>query len=310
MRHRWMLVWSVLLVGSCSSEPPATEPSYDPNMLGRWDGTIQGEDRYPLWLELSSAGNGEPVTGRLQPRFGHALPLEELEASGTHIAMRVDGTTYEADFDGAGFQGTGVAKDGVRFQWVATRAPELPAQPEPKWGPPVALFDGKDLAGWKPRQASEPNHWKAEGGVLVNEDAGSDLVTEAEFDDFQLHIEVNVPAGSNSGIYLRGRYEVQVEDDFGKEAFNRGMGAIYGQVTPSENAALAPGEWQSFDITLVGRTVTVVLNDKTIIDRQEIPGITGGALDSDEAAPGPFFLQGDHGKISYRNILVRRVSVE
>ena len=129
-------------------------------------------------------------------------------------------------------------------------------------------------------------------------------MTEAKFQDFQLHVEVMVPEGSNSGIYLRGRYEVQVQDDHGKEPHARGMGGIYGQVTPVENAALPAGEWQSFDITLVGRTVTVVLNGKTIIDGQEIPGITGGALDSREAEPGPIFLQGDHGRILYRNLVL------
>ncbi len=129
-------------------------------------------------------------------------------------------------------------------------------------------------------------------------------MTEASFEDFQLHVEVLVPEGSNSGIYLRGRYEVQVQDDHGKEAHARGMGGIYGQVTPAENASLPAGEWQSFDITLLGRLVTVVLNGKTIIDREEIPGITGGALDSREAEPGPIFLQGDHGRILYRNLVL------
>ena len=138
----------------------------------------------------------------------------------------------------------------------------------------------------------------------MNEDSGSDLVTEASFQDFQLHAEVMVPEGSNSGIYLRGRYEVQVQDDYGKEPHTRGMGGIYGQVTPAENASLPAGEWQTFDITLVGRTVTVVLNGKTIIDKKEIPGTTGGALDSREAEPGPIFLQGDHGRILYRNLVL------
>jgi hypothetical protein len=138
----------------------------------------------------------------------------------------------------------------------------------------------------------------------VNEESGSDLVTEAKFQNFQLHVEVNVPEGGNSGIYLRGRYEVQVLDDFVKEPLSRQMGAIYGQVTPVENAALPAGEWQAFDITLLGRFVTVVLNGTTILDHQEIPGITGGALDSNEAEPGPIFLQGDHGRILYRNLVL------
>jgi hypothetical protein len=290
---------AVLLLGACEREP---EAGFDPAILGRWDVTVKGEDAYPLWFELVEGERG--LAGRLQGRFGHALDLERAEASGTHLTMEVDGTTYRADLEGPSWNGTGEGKDGAKFVWVGERAPELPAPAEVAWGEPVRLFNGVDLAGWAPRHPSEPNRWKAEDGTLLNEDAGSDLVTEATFRDFQLHAEVMVPEASNSGIYLRGRYEVQVQDDYGKEPHARGMGGIYGQVTPAENAALPPGEWQSFDITLLGRTVTVVLNGKTIIDRQEIPGITGGALDSRESEPGPIFLQGDHGRVLYRNLLL------
>jgi hypothetical protein len=288
-----------LVLGACAHEEKS---GYDSEILGRWDVTVQGEDSYPLWFEIAKTEGG--LKGRLQGRFGHALDLESVEASGTHLMMTVEETNYHANLDGSTWRGTGERKDGARFEWVAVRAPELPARAEITWGDPVPLFNGVDLAGWVPRHASQPNRWKAEDGTLVNEDSGSDLVTEATFQDFQLHVEVMVPEGSNSGIYLRGRYEVQVQDDHGKEPHARGMGGIYGQVTPVENAALPAGEWQSFDITLVGRTVTVVLNGKTIIDRKEIPGITGGALDSREAEPGPIFLQGDHGRILYRNLVL------
>ncbi len=295
---RLVLVATLFLV-ACEREP---EAGFDPAILGRWDVTVQGEDSHPLWFEIAEAGGG--LKGRLQGRFGHALDLESVEASATHLTMKVAETTYHAHLDGSTWKGTGDGKDGVTFEWVAVRAPELPARAEVTWGEPVSLFNGVDLTGWVPRHASQPNRWKAEEGTLVNEESGSDLVTERTFQDFQLHVEVMVPEGSNSGVYLRGRYEVQVQDDHGKEAHARGMGGIYGQVTPVENAALPSGEWQSFDITLVGRTVTVVLNGKTIIDRQEIPGITGGALDSREAEPGPIFLQGDHGRILYRNLVL------
>jgi hypothetical protein len=149
--------------------------------------------------------------------------------------------------------------------------------------------------------------WQAENGVLANKLKGSDLLTEVKLEDFKLHIEVNYPEGSNSGIYLRGRYEVQVQDDYGKEPHSRYMGGVYGHITPTANAAKPAGEWQVFDITLLGRWVTVELNGKVIIDNQEIPGITGGALDSREGEPGPIMLQGDHGPVSYRNIVVTPV---
>jgi hypothetical protein len=164
------------------------------------------------------------------------------------------------------------------------------------------LFDGKSLEGWKPRSADAKNGWTAKEGVLVNAFGGTDLLTEAKFSDFQLHAEFRYPKGSNSGIYLRGRYEVQIEDDFGDEPDSHRIGGVYGFLTPSVNACKRAGEWQTVDITLVGRVVTVVLNGERVIDRQTIPGITGGALNSDEGAPGPILLQGDHGPIDFRKV--------
>jgi hypothetical protein len=140
--------------------------------------------------------------------------------------------------------------------------------------------------------------------VLSNRTPSSDLISRGKFRDFKLHLEVEVPPGGNSGIYLRGRHEVQVLDSWGKAPGSREMGGVYGQVTPTVNAARPAGEWQSYDITFVGRRVKVVLNRTTIIDFAEVPGITGGALDSDEGSPGPLMLQGDHTGIRYRNILV------
>jgi hypothetical protein len=297
-----MLRFTLALTLFLAACQPKRETGFDPRLLGRWDVTVQGEDSYPLWFEVGESEG--KLSGRLQGRTGHALDMESLSATGMHLMMTVDGTTYHANLEGEALKGSGEGKDGSRFDWIAERAPELPARAEVSWGEPVSLFNGADLAGWVPRNPSQPNRWKAEEGILLNEDSGTDLVTEARFQDFKLHVEVMVPEGSNSGIYLRGRYEVQVQDDHGKPPHARGMGGIYGQVAPSENAALPAGEWQSYDITLLGRTVTVVLNGKTIIDRKEIPGTTGGALDSREAEPGPIFLQGDHGRIAYRNLVL------
>jgi hypothetical protein len=172
----------------------------------------------------------------------------------------------------------------------------------PKWGEPVELFNGKDLAGWKPRHTGAKNGWAVKDSLLVNAAPGNDLLSEKKFTDFRLHAEFRYPKGSNSGIYLRGRYEVQIEDNFGQEPNSERIGGVYGFLTPSFNAARRPGEWQTMDITLVGRTVTVLLNGERVIDRQAIPGITGGALDSDEGAPGPILLQGDHGPIDFRKV--------
>ena len=169
----------------------------------------------------------------------------------------------------------------------------------------MPLLNGKDLTGWR---AIGANEWEVANGVLRNKKSGGNLVTEQKFDDFKLHAEVRYPAGGNSGIYLRGRYEVQIADSDETEPSYGSLGAVYGFLAPSEMAALKPGEWQTFDITLVGRMVTIVLNGKTIISNREIPGITGAALDSNEGTPGPLLLQGDHGPIEYRNMTLVRGS--
>ena len=133
--------------------------------------------------------------------------------------------------------------------------------------------------------ATGDNQWKVESGILRSPQSGSNIVTNEKFEDFKLHVEVRYPAESNSGIYLRGRYEIQIIDSKDKEPLDIYFGALYGFLPPNEMVAKAAGEWQSFDITLIGRMVTVVANGNTIICNQEIPGITGGAIDSDESAP-------------------------
>src|SRR5450432_2870701 len=159
-----------------------------------------------------------------------------------------------------------------------------------------------NLDGW---HASGKNQWKVDSGMLRNPWSESNIMTDQVFNDFKLHIEFRIPANSNSGIYLRGRYEVQILDSKeNEEPWIGGLGAIYGFIVPTEQAAKGPGQWQTFDVTLVGRLVTLVLNGKTVICNQEIPGITGGALDSQEGEPGPVMIQGDHGAVDFRNIFI------
>jgi hypothetical protein len=311
MHRSWLISLILILAGlvACSSdetnEPPSSnEAGFDSGMLGRWDVTVHGEDTYPLWFELTR--DGDVLSGRLQPRGGHALPLDRVEANANALSMEIDGTSYEGSYDGSAWSGTG-AKGETSFEWSALRAPELAPPDNPTWGEPVELLNGVDLTGWVPLPGGE-NRWRVEDGVLVNEASGANLRTEDTFWDFKLHIEVNVPEHSNSGIYLRGRHEVQVVDPAVEGLPSQKMGSIYGQLVPSMDATHPAGEWQSFDITLLGRWVTVVLNGETIIDHQEIPGITGGALDSNEGEPGPFYLQGDHGRVLYRNIVLTPAS--
>jgi len=170
-----------------------------------------------------------------------------------------------------------------------------------RWGEPIDLLEG-GLTYWRTR--GQPNGWTVANGVLINTPPSSDLISKLPLDDFKLHLEVNVPPQGNSGIYLRGRYEVQVLDSYGKAADSRQMVGVYGHLAPATNASRPAGEWQTYEFTMVGRRLKAVLNGVTIHDFAEIPAITAMAVDSNEAAPGTLMLQGDHTGVQYRNIRV------
>jgi hypothetical protein len=200
--------------------------------------------------------------------------------------------------------------------FTGTKLPPVPPAPNlanVKFGEPLTLFNGKDLTGWKLTRESQKNGFKVVDGILVNDPVQTEgaphvsygnLRTEKEFEDFNLKLEVNVPAGGNSGVYLRGMYEIQVVDSYKKELDPHNMGAVYSRITPTSAAEKPAGEWQSMDITLCQRHITIILNGTKIIDNQPVYGPTGGALKSDVFAPGPIYLQGDHDKVAYRNIVL------
>jgi Domain of Unknown Function (DUF1080) len=217
---------------------------------------------------------------------------------------RTDLQVFEGRLKGDILVGESTDEEGRGIRWEARRAPELKSSGTPKWGDPIELFNGRDLAGWRPRNADDKHGWVVRDGVLVNAEPGNDLVSERKLNDFKLHAEFRYPRGSNSGVYLRGRYEVQIEDNYGDAPESHGVGGIYGFLAPIINAAKKPDEWQTLDVTLVGRAVTIEFNGEEVITRQAIPGITGGALDSDEGAPGPIMLQGDHGVVEFRKLTV------
>jgi hypothetical protein len=174
------------------------------------------------------------------------------------------------------------------------------------------LLKKNSLEGWTLTDPNATNGWSVKDGVLSNDPKEhgktyGNLRTEKEFEDFNLKLEVKVEKGGNSGIYLRGIYEVQVADTAGRGLDSHNMGGIYSRITPTESAEKPAGEWQTFDITLVDRHVTVILNGKKIIDNQPLLGCTGGALWSDEFKPGPLYLQGDHTAAQYRNIVLTPV---
>ena len=209
---------------------------------------------------------------------------------------------------------TAVGHNVVYFD--GDRIPDLPPTPDlskVEYGDAITLFNGHNLSGWSLINPKNKNGFKVEDGVLINDPVQSDgehhirygnLRTDQTFEDFNLKLQVNIPKGNNSGIYLRGIYEIQVLDSYGMDLDSHHMGGLYSRIAPSVAAEKPAGEWQDFDITLYKRHITVVLNGKTIIDNQPAQGVTGGALTADEFAPGPIYLQGDHGRVLYRDIVL------
>jgi hypothetical protein len=251
-------------------------------------------------------------------------------------------------------------------------AQETPAARYPAaegWKP---LFNGRNLDGWKFRNPAARKVWVAcddvrldpanparllpvgAGGtataaLLCGEDGrGSDIMTVDDYDDYQLHLEFTVPKGSNSGVYNRGLFEIQVFDSYGagKLAFHD-CGALYERAIPPENLAKAPGEWQSFDITMKGKKISLDWNGKAVYRDMDVrygetdraaferlnqenagkpealrvklraengkyvgffgEGGTRSSLDGPDR-PGPILLQGDHGPVAYRNMYIRRLT--
>ena len=309
---RYILMPAVLLVLASSAVKPnhfRFEKPDEASIEGRWDITIHEPGKeVPSWLEILHSGT-HTLVGSFVGSGGSARPISRVNFSEGKMSFTIPpqwesgniDLTFEATLDGESLTGTMISSDGKKSNWTAVRAPSLRRQKQPLWGKPVRLFNSIDLKGW---HAPGENQWKAENGILRSPKSGSNLITDGTFTDFKLHIEFRYPKGSNSGVYLRGRYEVQIEDSKGLEPAKDLFSAIYGFISPSEMMAKAAGEWQSYDITLVGRMVKVVANGKLVICNREIPGITGGALDSKEGEPGPIYIQGDHGPIEYRNIIL------
>jgi hypothetical protein len=296
---------------SQTSASPGAPGAITP-FLGRWDLTVKtppGE--LPSWIEVSEEQG--------QPRIlmvgvsDHATPLAKVEFKQGQLEFLspkgeegfAADTLFKGELAGGQLVGTTSSPSGASWRWTGRRAPSLKRSGVPKWGKPISLFNGKDFAGWRFSDPKRASTWTIEDGTLVSNGNGPEIITAPKFVDFKLHVEFNCGVKSNSGVYLRGRYEVQIETDSEAAPPNRRLGAIYGFLAPTPEQPRKPGEWQSYNITLVGRTVTVVQNGQTIIDHQEIPGITGGALDSHEELPGPIYLQGsEEGRVAFRNIVI------
>ncbi len=280
--------------------------------LGRWDLTLKAPDRdYPSWFELREE-NGV-LKAQMVGRWGNARPLPSAELANGHLMFvspkeEEDSKTdlvFEGAFNEKILSGTLNGPDGKTWQWTGRRAPALKRTSPPNWGSPIALLNGKDLNGWHEQRAGASPAWRDDNGLLISPGNGPELINDSKFEDFKLHVEFNCGPESNSGVYLRGRYEVQIETDSVAEPPSHHTGGVYGFLAPTPELPRKSGEWQTYDITLLGRMVTVVQNGTTVIDNKEIPGITGGALDSHEELPGPIYLQGsEKGHVLFRSIVI------
>jgi ABC-type multidrug transport system permease subunit len=290
----------------------ATHASSITPFLGRWDLTLRTPTGHlPSWIQISEA-QGQPKI-LMVGVTGNASPLKKVEIAGGEIEFLSpkgdegfnEDTLFKGRLVSGRLVGTTTSPGGVSWRWIGRRAPALKQQGSPVWGAPVTLFDGRDFKGWRFSRHGRVASWSVQDGTLIRNGTGAEMITTSRFMNFKLHVEFDCGPMSNSGVYLRGRYEVQIETDSAQDPPLEHMGAVYGFLAPRPELPRKPGQWQSFDITLVGRTVTVAQNGQTIIDHREIPGITGGALDSHEGLPGPIYLQGsEKGRVAFRNIVI------
>ncbi len=301
------LILAVTIVAQARAAPAAVDA-----YLGRWNLLITDAADTFVSGGFQIAKKDGALQASLVWRWGSHLPAKKVAVKDGALQMvreerrgRLD--VFEARLEGELLKGQVTYPDGAVQHFEGKKAPPLAGKRAPVWGAPITLFDGKTLAGWRMRDPKKKNGWAALHGELavVETKDNADLVSEQAFQDMKLHLEFNVDAKSNSGVYLRGRYEIQILDnpDAKMATDSHGCGALYSRVAPKLDASRPAGEWQNLDITFVGRRLEVVLNGREIVDTL-VEGVTGGALSPFEGEPGPLMLQGDHGKVRFRNIVV------
>ncbi len=290
----------------------------DKDWNGRWNLTVTGDARHRAWwLEVRGAG-----TKQLQGKFvgapgGQMDPIPEIRLDGGELEWvftknyRVGAQPgsqrrgiYRARLTGSRLTGNLTVDGTLLNQFTGERAPVIRDREDGSWKPAkaVELFNGRDLSGWSAAGGAPVQGWSVKDGILVNSDRAPDLVSQDTFWNFELQAEFRVGPKSNSGIALRDRYEIAIQEDFGRPLDTHSMGALYSRIVPAVMASKPAGEWQTLAIRLVGRVLTVSLNGKTIIDRQEVEGLTAMAHNPDEANPGPLSIQGDHGIVEFRKL--------
>ncbi|QDV40855.1 hypothetical protein Enr13x_06910 [Stieleria neptunia] len=296
-------------------------------LVGDW--SLKLESGTPAWMSVRQSDGKWDVKLRLH--VGPEGPHKDVTFSDGRLNFTLrqnkkatDTKTVNVGIKNGILDGVIVStsKDGTvqRDPFTGKKIPPVPSTPpdlsKVRFGHPISLFNGKDLTGWRPHERDKIMGWGVQDGLLVNTTPKTDfsatgayanLRTDAVFEDFWLHIEFNIGESRNSGVYLRGMYEAQVVDRDSRMQGKQGVGAIFGSIAPSKNAGKKGGEWQTYDLTLVDRHVTVVLNGEKVIDNQPVAGPTGGAVFTDPTQPGPIHLQGDHTSVKYRDIYLAPV---
>ena len=312
-----------LLILSLLAACPAFSAGQDYN--GRWDITTATGSR-AWWLELTGVGTPNPA-GKFVSAYGgdlnkiDTIGVQNGDLHFTILAPKPDparqrksnqppprNSLFVARLTGGKLEGSMEleGRGGPPTKWTGVRAPVIKDKDDGTWkkGQPIALFNGKDITGWKALNPAVPLKWTVQDGVLRNAPPTSDILSEQKFWNFELHVDFRIIEHSNSGIGLRGRYEIQILEDYGQPVNVHGAGALYSRIAPAVNASKPPGEWQSYDIRLVGRDLTVVFNGKKVLDKVEVEGLTAIATNSDEAEPGPFIVQGDHSYVEIKSFVV------
>jgi hypothetical protein len=305
----------LLLLSACSAF--AAEQDFN----GRWDITTVAQPRgRAWWVELTGVGTAAPA-GKFVSAYGgdmNTIDTIGVENGGLRFTINQPGprgatkspnrSVYRARLLAGKLEGTFEVegRSTAPVKWIGVRAPVIQDRDDGTWreGKPIELFNGKDLTGWKGLNPDAQLKWSVENGILRNAPPTTDLISEQKFWNFKLHVDFRIVENSNSGIGLRGRYEIQILEDYGKPPNTHSSAALYSRVAPSVNASKPPGEWQSYDIRLVGRQLTVVHNGIKVIDKVEVDGLTAVANNADEAEPGPFIVQGDHSYVEIKSFVV------
>ncbi|MBC7926221.1 MAG: DUF1080 domain-containing protein [Bryobacteraceae bacterium] len=305
-----------LATASAVSHHMSAAPSTSSALNGRWDLTVPNSGRKRAWwLEIKGADTPQATGSFIGAPGGDLDQIPSIkvnpDGSAEWTLTRPTQTKpwkglYKVRLEGDKLTGTLEVEGQAKDVFTGVRAPKFQRQNASamKPGKPIDLFNGRDLFGWHALRMNTPFLWKVEGSVMKNGPGTTDIVTDAKFMDFSLHVEYKVGARSNSGVGLRGRYEVQILEDYGQPPNTHGNGALYSRILPTSNASKQVNEWQTFDITLVSNIVTVVLNGVKVIDNREVDGLTAMAMDPNEGEPGPIVLQGDHGPVEFRKIVL------